>query len=165
MIQIKETEPFRAAQEIAQVMQERGGEWYVNAIEDEGYLMALFGSPDGGRMERSGSPSLSGPFSARWSLPMIAADLRESKEASQFAPTERKQIAIQAMNNRAGRNERRKMVRLALSQSPRTASELAQLLCIDVETSRNTLRKMASVGIVRRARKKSNRGIVYELAA
>lgn len=85
MIQIKEIEPGRAAHEIADVISAQGGEWYVNAIDDEGYIMARIGSRYADMLQRSGSPSLVGPFSAGWKLSFIASDLRDARSLDSTA--------------------------------------------------------------------------------
>jgi hypothetical protein len=78
-IHITTVAPEEAAIEIMQHMESRGGEWIVNAVEDEGYVMARIGTLDGKRLERSLSPCLCGPFDARWSLATMTIDLRAAR--------------------------------------------------------------------------------------
>lgn len=78
-IHITTIAPESAAVEIMEHMQARGGEWIVNAVEDEGYVMARVGTLDGKRLERSLSPCLVGPFSSAWSLACVESDLKLSR--------------------------------------------------------------------------------------
>ena len=81
MIQISEVAPDKAALKIADLCDERGGQWIVNAVEDEGFVAARVGYPFAQRLERSGSPNLTGPFNARWRVCDIAAHLAAAQVA------------------------------------------------------------------------------------
>lgn len=73
--------PEQAAVEIMRHMA-RGGEWIVNAVEDEGYVMARVGTLDGKRLSRSLSPSLCGPFSASTSVDEVEGRIRIARRIS-----------------------------------------------------------------------------------
>lgn len=90
MICIHELAADKAALVIAGLCSEKGGEWLVNAVEDEGFVAARIGSPGGGRLARSGSPHLAGPFNARWSLHVIAADLADARSAGERSDASRR---------------------------------------------------------------------------
>ena len=81
MIQISEVAPDKAALKIADLCDERGGQWIVNAVEDEGFVAARVGYPFAQRLERNGSPNLAGPFNSRWLVCNIAADLAAAQVA------------------------------------------------------------------------------------
>src|SRR5690242_1324317 len=72
--------PAEAAAILMAHMREHGGEWIVNAMQKEGFMAARVGTFAGRSLERSLSPCLCGPFSAKWDLGFIEADMREANE-------------------------------------------------------------------------------------
>ena len=74
--------PELAAREIMQHMESHGGEWIVNAVEDEGYVMAKVGTLPGKRLSRSCSPSLCGPFSTDTSIDELEGRIRVARRIS-----------------------------------------------------------------------------------
>lgn len=81
-IHITTIAPESAAVEIMAHMQRHGGEWIVNAVEDEGYVMARVGTLDGKRLSRSCSPSLCGPFSAATTIDELEGRARIARRIS-----------------------------------------------------------------------------------
>lgn len=84
MIQVSEVAADKAALQIADVLDSEGGRWLVNAVEDEGFVMARVGTLECKRLERSGSPNLAGPFDARWLIAYIAEELRAAQMAGRY---------------------------------------------------------------------------------
>ena len=142
MIQIKETEPGRAAHEIADAMAAHGGEWIVNAIDDEGYIMARVGSRYAGMLQRSGSPTLAGPFNARWKLSFIAGDLRDAKR--QGSP-----IDTQPPVDSSAVAKMAKVLR----NGPMTAVAAANILGMHKRTALTVITRLVGRGMARRTGK------------
>lgn len=157
MIQIKETCARKAALEIADVMDAQGGEWIVNAIDDEGYIMARVGSRYAGMLERSGSPSLAGPFNARWKVLFIANDLQEAKGAGNVKLARKVETASRRMyrskTNRRSRNTVMMHVAMVLAKQPLSTDALAEKVGVDEQAIRNALRRLVHTGRVQRGRK------------
>jgi hypothetical protein len=81
-IHITTNAPHKAAREIMQHMESYGGEWIVNAVEDEGYIMAKAGTLAGKRLSRSLSPSLCGPFSTNTTVDEVEGRIRIARRIS-----------------------------------------------------------------------------------
>jgi hypothetical protein len=81
-IHITTTATEQAAREIMRHMESHGGEWIVNAVEDEGYVIAKVGTLEGKRLSRSFSPSLCGPFSFNTTLDELEGRLRIARRIS-----------------------------------------------------------------------------------
>jgi len=81
-IHITTTAPEQAAVEIMRHMESHGGQWIVNAVEDEGYVMARVGTLCGKRLNRSCSPSLCGPFSTETSMDELEGRARIARRIS-----------------------------------------------------------------------------------
>jgi len=79
-IHITTIAPAEAAAILMAHMREQGGEWIVNAMQKEGFMAARVGTFAGRSLERSLSTCLCGPFSDRWSLEFIEADMRDANE-------------------------------------------------------------------------------------
>lgn len=139
MIQIKETEPGRAAHEIAAVMDAQGGEWIVNAVDDEGYIMARVGSIYAGMLQRSGSPSLVGPFNAGWKLSYIASDLRDARNLDTVTDT-------QPPVNEAVTVKMAKVLR----NGPMTVVNAANILGMPKRTALTVIVRLVNRGMARR---------------
>ena len=142
MIQIKETEPGLAAHEIADVMAAQGGEWYVNAIDDEGYIMARMGSRYAGMLQRSGSPSLVGPLNAGWKLSFIAGDLGDAKRLSGAVDT-------QPPVNEATTVKMAKVLR----NGPMTVVAAANILGLPKRTALTVITRLVGRGMAKRTGK------------
>ncbi|TPG50173.1 hypothetical protein EAH75_01360 [Rhodanobacter glycinis] len=142
MIQIKETGPYRAAHEIAGVMIAQGGEWIVNAIDDEGYIMARVGSRYADMLQRSGSPSLVGPFNAKWKLSFIAGDLRDAQRLGGVVDT-------QAPADQATTVKMAKVLR----DGPMTVVAAANILGLHQRTALTVITGLVRRGMARRTGK------------
>lgn len=79
-IHITTTAPELAAVEIMQHMEAHGGEWIVNAVEDEGYVMAR--GPHARQLMRSGSPAIVEAITADWALAKLAGHLKMARARS-----------------------------------------------------------------------------------
>jgi len=82
LIHITTIAPEQAAVEIMKHMDFHGGQWIVNAVEDEGYIMAKVGTLCGKRLSRSCSPSLCGPFSTGTSMDELEGRVRIARRIS-----------------------------------------------------------------------------------
>lgn len=167
MIQIKEVAADKAALLIADVMDDKGGEWIVNCVDDEGYIMARVGSRYAGMLERSGA-TLAGPFNARWKIVFIAADLQETKPSGNARIARKAETAARRMYRTKSRPRSRSTVMmhvaLALAEQPMSADVIAERIGTDQQTVRNALRRMMHGGMVRRGRKVGIRSM-YEAVA
>jgi hypothetical protein len=111
-IHITTNAPHKAAREIMQHMESYGGEWIVNAVEDEGYIMARVGTLDGKRLGRSLSPALCGPFGCVTDLGMLSGELCVARAKS---------LGVKADSDRIEK-EKAKPVRDASWESPTQAT-------------------------------------------
>ena len=160
MIQISEVAPDKAALAIADVLDSEGGRWLVNAVEDEGFVMARVGTLEGKRLERSGSPNLAGPFGTLWRISYIAADLAAAQKAG------RRVRAIEtAPRNRKPRSRVELIARIVdmLGVRSRGASDLARDAGVSVETLHKALRRLKESGEVV-ARRNRDATYMYALA-
>lgn len=137
-------------------MDAQGGEWIVNAVDDEGYIMARVGSIYAGMLQRSGSPSLAGPFSARWKIVFIAADLQEAKSQHSAKMARKVETAARRLYRskkvRRSRNTVMMHVTMALAPKPITSDVIAEKIGVDEQCVRNALRRLMRGGTVRRGR-------------
>ena len=142
-IHITTIAPEAAAVEIMEHMQARGGEWIVNAVEDEGYVMARVGTLDGKRLERSMSPCLCGPFSAAWSMRVIRKDLKDARDGGKrikYSKHEHvEQIHFRPGRPPTGAVSAPAMVLKSLSSGAKTARELASELGIKHKSARRAV--------------------------
>jgi hypothetical protein len=173
VIHITEVAADKAALQIADVMDDKGGQWLVNSVDDEGYIMARVGSPFANRLQRSGA-TLAGPFNARWKIVFIAADLQEAKCVGNIKIARKAETAARRMYRgktiRRSRNTVMMHVALALSASPLTSDAIAERIGVDEQAVRNALRRLMHVGTVRRGRKVPDGGVggvrsLYEAVA
>jgi hypothetical protein len=142
MIHITEVAADKAALQIADVMGAKGGEWLVNSVDDEGYVMARVGSPFAKQLERSGSPALVGPFSAAWKLSYIAGDLRDAQRLDSEVDTQPPvPEAITA-----------KMAKV-LRNGPITVVEAANMLGMPQRTALTVIVRLVGRGMARRTGK------------
>ena len=144
-IHITETAPEKAAREVIRFAREHGGEWFANALEDDGYLIARVGTLDGKRLERSFSPCLCGPFSAEWSRPAIASDLRYARAVS-LAVAAGQPIPEAHKSNRGrppkGSRPRVEIALDKLKDKSMTIGELASALSVGRAAARNYVFKL-----------------------
>jgi len=149
MIQITETVADKAALQIADVMDDKGGEWIVNPVEDEGYVMARVGSPFANRLQRSGA-SLAGPFNARWKIVFIAADLQDAKCTGNVKIARKAATAARRMYRTTktprSRNTVMMHVALALAARPLTSDVIAERIGVSEQAVRNALRRLMRGG-------------------
>lgn len=148
MIHITEISADKAALQIADVMDERGGQWLVNAVDDEGYIMAREGSRYGKSLARSGSPSLTGPFDARCKVSYITDDLTEAKACGL------RRVSQSRVNpdSVAGNVLFRRMAAM-LQDGPTTATTAAKALGITPKMASITICKLVGRGLATRAGK------------
>lgn len=64
---------------ILALIAEHGGEWIVNAVDNEGYIVMRDGTSYAAQLRRSGSPNLCGPFRAGDSYDTIKTALRAAR--------------------------------------------------------------------------------------
>lgn len=159
----------RAAHLILASMLQHGGEWLVNPVEEEGYVMARVGTPFADRLQRSGATFV-GPVDARWDAAFIEADLIEAKHGENGA-TKRK---IRAAAKRIYRGRKIKRTRRtilsfvlqALTDKPLTADAVAEHVGISEQAAKNAIRRLKRSGRIRiGGTGSSNRRVLYEAAA
>jgi Uncharacterized conserved protein len=143
VIQVSEVAPDKAALAIADVLDSEGGRWLVNAVEDEGFVMARVGTLEGKRLERSGSPNLAGPFGTLWRISYIAADLAAAQKAGQ-----RVRVITPRIRAPKSRYELIERIVALLGVRQRAASDLAQATGTSVDTVRKALRRLKQSGEV-----------------
>jgi hypothetical protein len=152
MIQIKEIDPAKASLIIADELRERGGEWYVNAIDAEGFIMARMGSRYADMLLRSGSPALAGPFNDKWKLSFIASDLREAQALSRYIKPRPVDSLPITEDSAAAR-----MAKL-LQRGPMTAVAAANILGIHRRTALTAICRLVNRGMARSSGRVVNGG-------
>lgn len=135
-----------------------GGEWIVNAVEDEGFIMARMGTMDAERLERSGSDSLCGVFDSSSEPESVAADLLAGREA----PKKPRRAMVRGTTER---------VIEALRLGEATSTELAKRIGIEENVVQTTMSRLEKKYVVRKTGKmrQNKRGAkpahVYAVAA
>jgi hypothetical protein len=161
VIHITEVAADKAALAIADLCDDKGGEWLVNAVDDEGFVAARVGYPAGRRLARSGSPNIAGPFNARWRISVIAADLAAAQEAGRPVHAVDTSSRIRKPQSRY---ELMTRILEMLSTRQCSMSDITQATGADVEAVRPALSRLKQSGEIV-SRRNRDATYVYSLAA
>ncbi|AHX16124.1 hypothetical protein CH75_04795 [Dyella jiangningensis] len=150
MYQIRHTKPADAAAQILMTITKEGGYWWVHADEDEGFRMAKLGSLYGDQLARSGSPCLTGPYSADISLDALIIALRKAQAAESSKHAIGLRIPFHERDFE-GKKRIRDQIMTALDSQAMTVPQMADLFQARIEDVKVAMRLLVSRKEVERA--------------